>query len=102
MASTTLTAAELMGRIVSLEALVIALSAEVLASQPDDKAAGLFAGVRAVAHATVEDLTPALAPRSPVMKELADAANAYVESNVDRIARARARILRDGAMVKPE
>lgn len=102
MATASMSGPEFAGRVFALEALLIALASEVLAQLPEDRVAGIFAGVREIAHGTIDDMSPALAPRPKIMAELEEHANGYVDSTIDRISRARAEILKHGALVKPE
>src|SRR5579859_2576537 len=58
MAAPTMTGAEFAGRVFAIEALVIALAAEMLASHPEDKVQALFAGVQDLKQGVIDDLTP--------------------------------------------
>ena len=98
MAGATMTGAELGGRLIAVEAFIIAIASEFLATLPDDRAEVVFEAVSAIATATMEDLLPVLAPRDKVSKDMEQAAKDYVAAQLDRARRIRAKLQRDGAL----
>jgi len=93
MAAPTLSGAELGGRLIGLESFVLALAADLLATQPDDKVAATFAKVKDIAHSLVDALTPDAGPVPEIIKLLEQHADAYVDQHIDSIMRQRAKLL---------
>jgi len=97
MPSPSMPGTEVAGRMFALEALLIAISSELLASLPEDKVAAVFAETKAIAHAIVDDLTPTIGATPEKVKEVGKYADDYVDSHVETISRMRVRALNDAA-----
>jgi hypothetical protein len=89
--------AELGGRLIGLEAIVLALATQVLLGESEDKVQAIFAGVKGMSQALLDGLVPDAGPVSPIVKEMEKHAAAYVEQHIDTISRQRARLLRQAA-----
>lgn len=101
MAAPSMTGTEFAGRVFALEALVIALAAEMLATEAEDKVLQIFSGVRDLAQAIVDDMTPAIGATPAVVKDIERHASGYVDSNIEAISRLRGRLLKAAAASVP-
>jgi len=93
MAAPQMSGAELGGRLIGLESLVLAIAAEVLAGLPQDKVDATCAKVKDIAHSLIDALTPDAGPLPPIIKQLEQHADAYVDQHIDSIMRQRAKLL---------
>jgi hypothetical protein len=94
MAAPSMSGTEFAGRVFALEALVIALAAELLSSEGEDKVLRIFAGVKDLAQAIIDDLTPTIGATPAVVTEIERHASGYVESNIEAISRLRGRLMK--------
>lgn len=93
MAAPTMSGPELGGRLIGLESLVLAIAAEVLAGMDEDKVAVTCAKIKDIAHSLIDALTPDAGPLPPIIKQLEQYADAYVDQHIDSILRQRAKLL---------
>lgn len=94
MAAPSMSGTELAGRLFALESLVIALAAQVLTKEPEDRVQAVFAGVKELSQALIDDLTPSIGATPAVVKDLETHSAAYIDSNIDAISRMRTRLLK--------
>lgn len=93
MAEPKMSGAELGGRLIGLESLVLALAANFLAGQTDEQVNATFAKVKDISHSLIDALTPDAGPLPPISKLLEQHADAYVDQHIDSIMRQRRKLL---------
>jgi hypothetical protein len=101
MAAPSMSGAELGGRLIGLEALVLALATELLVKEDETKAQAIFTAMKGIAQALIDNLTPDAGQVHPIIKQLEEHASAYVDQHIETISRQRAKLLRALA-AKPE
>lgn len=89
---------EIAGRLIALEAVIIALASEAIAEMPPDKAQAMFATVKTVSQNMVDDLAPDFSPTPPLVKDIEQFADRYVELWLGMIGKAAAKIRKDRAV----
>lgn len=95
----SMSGAELGGRLIALEATVLALAGEVLSALPPEQAQNVFNGMKKIAHDLTDSLAPEFSAPPPLVKEITQHAEDYVDQWASLIEKARAKILTDGAIV---
>ena len=83
---------ELGGRLFALEAVTIALAAEIAATMPDDKASAMIDAIKPIAADMLKDVLPGGA-LSPIGKQISDHCAEYAGTFSAAIARERAKVL---------
>ena len=83
---------EIGGRLFALEAVTIALAAEITAAMPDDKAKAMIDSIRPIAAEMLKDVLPGGA-LSPIGKQISDHCAEYADTFADMIAKERAKLV---------
>ena len=76
---------ELGGRLIALEAVVVAFASKITSSLLPDERQKVFDDVKKISHAIIKDMVPALMPAPPIVKKIADHADSYVDAWVEVI-----------------
>ena len=97
MPSAKMSGTELAGRLIALEAVVMAVATEIIATLDPDKAQKVLGVVKAVAQQRVDSMVPEFAPAPPMIKEIDQHATDYVESWVESIGREANKLRAQGA-----
>ena len=93
----TLTGQEIGARLIVLEAMMIAFTAESVALIPPDKAQALFSGAKAIAQKMVDDLVPDFAPTHPLVQQIGQLADKYVDVWIEQISQQVAQLRKDAS-----
>lgn len=88
---------ELAGRIIALEAVVMAFVGELAASQPADKNQAIFSAVKSIAHGMIDQLAPEFSPTPPLVKDIEKFADQYIEVWVEMIGKVAAQAAKAAA-----
>jgi hypothetical protein len=83
---------EFAGRLIALEAVVTAVAGQLAATLPPDRAQAMLAAVKAASKEMVDDLAPEFSPTPPMVKEIEQFADKYVDLWLDMIGKTSATI----------
>jgi len=92
---------ELAGRLIAIEAAVLALGGEFLATLPPDQAQTVLATMKSIAHDMIDQLAPDFSPTPPVVKETAKFADQYVDVWGEMLMKVTAKIKKAAALPPP-
>jgi hypothetical protein len=88
-----MTGPELGGRLFALEAVVVAVAAEITAAMPDDRAQQVTDAIKVVAADMLDDLVLPGGAQSPLAKQISQHCLEYADTFAKAIAKERAKLL---------